>query len=27
MTQEHWMTYRVSGNMLEIISLKTHYEI
>lgn len=26
-TQEHRMIYRVSGDMLEIISLKTHYGI
>lgn len=26
-TQEHRMVYRVTGNMLEIISLRTHYGI
>ncbi len=26
-TQEHRMVYRVEGNMLEIISLKTYYGI
>lgn len=26
-TQEHRMVYRVTGDMLEIISLKTHYGI